>query len=215
MLLLPALALLTAMAGVLCACRKEEPLEKSGIKALGRPTMTTRNVMTIISDSGIPQYRLVTPLWLVYDNIDTPVWILPGGPFLEKFDPQMHTIFTVACDSAVNNRRTQQWLLYGNVEFREGKKLLILTQQLTWDQSRQMVYSDSFIHIEQPDKIIEGYGFEGYTSSAGKLTSYILHRPTAVLPYDQAKLDAASAAGIDPAMAAQAAPGQMPAMKIP
>lgn len=193
--LLPCVVAMFAGVSVLMsACRHEEPLERAEIRATGRPTMTTRNVMTIISDSGVPQYKLVCPLWLVYDNVDTPVWILPGGPYLEKFDAQMKTVFTVACDSAVNNRRTMQWELYGNVEFKENPRLLILTQQLTWDQDRHMVYSDSFIHIEQPDKVIEGYGFEGYTSPSGRLTSYILHRPTAVLPYDQSKIDGRGAA---------------------
>ena len=186
-----------ATCSLMSACKHEEPIERAEIRAEGRPTMTTHNVMTIISDSGVPQYRLVCPLWLVYDNVDTPKWILPGGPYLEKFDPQMKTVFTVACDSAVNNRRTMQWELYGNVEFKENNRLLILTQQMTWDQEKRMVYSDSFIHIEQPDKIIEGYGFEGYTSPSGRLTSYVLHRPTAVLPYDQSKIEGG---GMNPAM---------------
>ncbi len=207
---LPALVgLLALLASAGSACRREEPLEVAGINPKGMPTMTTRNVMTIISDSGKPQYRLVCPLWLVYDNIDTPLWILPGGPFLEKFDEKMHTVFTVACDSAINDRLQQQWRLFGNVEFKESPRLLILTQQLTWDQQRQMVYSDSFIHIEQPDKIIEGYGFEGYTSPSGRLTSYILRKPTAVLPYDQSKLSGGADPGAMP-VPAGAVPGMVP-----
>lgn len=192
------LPLLLAAVCLLCACRQEDPVGRASISAKGKPTMVTRNVMTVISDSGIPQYKLVCPLWLVYDNRDTPLWVLPQGPYLTKFDERMQTLWTVACDSAVNNRRTQCWKLMGRVEFKEPGRLLLLTAELNWDQQRQMVYSDSFIHIEQPDKIIEGYGFEGYTSSSGKLTSYVLHHPTASLPYDQQKLDAAQSYGIDP-----------------
>ena len=32
------------------------------------PTMITRDVVTMISDSGITRYRITTPLWLVYDE---------------------------------------------------------------------------------------------------------------------------------------------------
>lgn len=209
---LPLTALIFAVMSMLIACHKDDPIERAKIKAKQMPTMTTRNVMTIISDSGKPQYRLVTPLWIVYDNCDTPLWILPGGPYLEKFDEKMKTVFTVACDSAVNNRLENKWILTGDVEFKENPGLLILTQYLVWDQARQMVYSDSFIHIEQPDKIIEGYGFEGHTNNHGKLTSYILHRPTASLPYDQSKLDAAAAAGVDPS---SIDPSQLPAGVTP
>ena len=143
--------------------------------------------MTIISDSGIPQYRMVCPVWYVYDDVDTPVWILPGGPYLEKFDANYNIVFTVAADSAVNNRLTEQWHLYGNVEFNQLPELLILTPELVWDQREQKISSDKFIHIEQPDKIIEGYGFEGYTNSRGTLQSYELRHPTAVLPYNRDK----------------------------
>lgn len=190
-------ALVMASLCVLSACRKEDPLsvaDKINPKAM--PTMTTHNVMTVISDSGIPQYRMVCPVWYVYDNIDTPVWILPKGPYLEKFDADYNIIFTVAADSAVNNRLEQRWYLYGNVEFNESPDLLILTPQLVWDQAEQKIYSDSFIHIEQPDKIIEGYGFVGYTNSRGTLQSYELRRPTAVLPYDKEKFGSSSAQAV-------------------
>ena len=188
------MALVFILISVAPACRHEDPIsvaDKINPKAM--PTMTTHNVMTIISDSGVPQYRMVCPVWYVYDNIDTPLWILPQGPYLEKFDPMYNIVFTVAADSAVNNRLTQCWHLYGNVEFNESPDLLILTPQLVWDQRQQKISSDSFIHIEQPDKIIEGYGFVGYTNSRGTLQSYELHHPTAVLPYNRDKFSGGGA----------------------
>lgn len=178
------------------ACRNDTPLtvaDKINPKAM--PTMTTHNVMTIVSDSDA-QYRMVCPVWYVYDNVDTPMWILPKGPYLEKFDSDYNIVFTLAADSAVNNRLTSCWHLFGNVEFDETPDLLILTSSLVWDQNNQKVYSDSFIHIEQPDKIIEGYGFVGYTNSQGELQSYELRKPTAVLPYNKDKFPGAGGSGV-------------------
>lgn len=178
-----ALAAFAILLPMLWSCREEDKLATYNISTRNRPTMTTHNVMTVISDSGIPQYRLVGPVWYVYDNLDTPLWILPGGPYLEKFDPDFNIVFTVACDSAVNNRLTSEWLLMGNVEYRQEPGTLILTQQLRWNQREGTVSSDSFIHLEQPGKVIEGYGFEGRTSSGGSLTDYRLRRPKGALPY--------------------------------
>lgn len=172
-----------ALVPLLWSCREEDKLATFNIRAEKRPTMTTHNVMTVISDSGIPQYRLVGPVWYVYDNLDTPLWILPGGPYLEKFDRDFNIEFTVACDSAVNNRLTSEWLLMGNVEYRQEPGTLILTQQLRWNQRSGTVSSDSFIHLEQPGKVIEGYGFIGKTSANGRLNDYKLRRPKGVLPY--------------------------------
>jgi LPS export ABC transporter protein LptC len=188
----------------LSSCREEKKLDTTNIDTAHMPTMTTHNVMTIISDSGIPQYRLTGPVWYVYDDIDTPLWILPGGPYLEKFDPQFNIVFTVACDSAVNNQLTSEWYLKGNVQYKQDPGVLILTQELRWNQRLGTVQSDSFIHIEQPGKIIEGYGFEGKTSARGDLTSYRLHHPTGVLPYDRNRF----AGGV-------AMPGAMPGAPMP
>lgn len=197
------LALLVVCVLAVSACRQEDPISvASKLNPKKMPTMTTKNVMTIISDSGIPQYRMVCPVWYVYDNVDTPKWILPQGPYLEKFDADYNIVFTVAADSAVNDRLAQRWYLYGNVEFNEYPDLLMLTPYLVWDQREQRIYSDSFIHIEQPDKIIEGYGFEGYTSSRGSLQSYELRRPTAVLPYNRDKFPGEGVGGMIPAIPA-------------
>lgn len=176
-------AALAVTASAMWSCREEDKLGTSNILAKNRPTMTTHDVMTIISDSGIPQYRLVGPVWYIYDNLDTPLWILPGGPYLEKFDRNFNVVFTVACDSAVNNRMTSEWRLMGNVEYRQDPGVLILTPELIWNQYDGTVRSDSFIHLEQPGKVIEGYGFEGKTSSRGDLKNYRLLRPKGALPY--------------------------------
>ncbi|MCM1320005.1 MAG: LPS export ABC transporter periplasmic protein LptC [Muribaculaceae bacterium] len=182
-------ALLLVLICIITACKKEDPISITNkINPKAMPTMTTHDVMTIISDSGIPQYRMVCPTWIVYDNVDTPLWILEKGPYLEKFDANYNIIFTVAADSAVNNRVEQRWYLYGDVEFNQMPDLLILTPELVWDQREQKISSNSFIHIEQPDRIVEGYGFVGYTDSRGSLQSYELHNPTAVLPYNKDKI---------------------------
>ena len=49
-------------------------------------TMTTTDVSTLISDSGITRYRVVTPLWLVYDEARESRWRFPSGLHLERFD---------------------------------------------------------------------------------------------------------------------------------
>ena len=40
------------------------------------------------------------------------------------------------------------------------------------------MYSDSFIHIERSDRIIEGYGFE----SNEQMTDYVIRRPSGIFP---------------------------------
>ncbi|MDE5812889.1 MAG: LPS export ABC transporter periplasmic protein LptC [Muribaculaceae bacterium] len=145
------------------------------------PTMTTVNVSTLISDSGITQYKIVSPLWNVYDEVDTPYWNFPKGIYLQKFDRKFNVIASVAADSAKYFRLLNLWKLDGNVELRKEPGELFLTQQLFWDQRRNRLYSDSFIHIETPDRMLEGHGFE----SNDRLTKYSIRRPTGIFPVSE------------------------------
>ncbi len=61
---------------------------------------------------------------------------------------------------------------------RNAKKELIETEQLFWDQAAHEVRSDSFVHIERADRILEGYGFR----SDEQLRNYMLNKPSGIFP---------------------------------
>lgn len=148
------------------------------------PMMVTHKVRTLISDSGITQYRINTPVWYVYDGGANPRWNFPEGATLEQFDKQFKVVSTVRCDSAMYFTKEQLWRLDGNVRIRNVNNELILTNQLFWDQRWNEVRSDSFVHIERPDRTIEGYGFR----SNQQLTKYKLNHVMAILPVDEDRM---------------------------
>lgn len=163
-------------------CKEEGKLGvASRVDPKKMPSMSTVNVSTLISDSGITQYKIVSPLWTVYDEVDTPYWSFPKGIYLQKFDRQFNVIASVAADSAKFFRLQNLWKLDGNVELKKEPGELFLTQQLFWDQRRSRLYSDSFIHIETPDRMLEGHGFE----SNDRLTKYSIRRPTGIFPVSE------------------------------
>lgn len=171
----------------LFSCREEKKLDVlKDLNPKTMPTMRTENVNTLISDSGITQYRIKSPIWFVFDEVDTPIWRFPKGLYLEKFDKSMKVISSVACDSATYFKRLQLWRLDGNVEMHNNQSDLFLTQQIFWDQRNHKVYSDSFIHIERTDRIIEGLGFV----SNEKLTTYTINKPTGIFPMDSQQMKA-------------------------
>lgn len=177
-----AVALVIAMAMLASGCKEDGKLgvaDRIDVKKM--PTMSTVNVATLISDSGITQYKIVSPLWNVYDEVDTPYWNFPKGIYLQKYDRKFHVIASVAADSAKFFRMLNLWKLDGNVELRKEPGELFLTQQLFWDQRRNRLYSDSFIHIETPERMLEGHGFE----SNDRLTKYSIRRPTGIFPVDE------------------------------
>jgi len=60
------------------------------------------------------------------------------------------------------------WKLVRNVEIENVKGERFETDLLFWNQVTEKVYSDEFIRIDQPDRIITGYGFE----SNQQMTNY-------------------------------------------
>lgn len=186
-ILIAFIVLLIAASG----CRDEQKIDvASKINPKGMATMTTKNVATFISDSGVVQYKVVAPLWQVFDEVDTPYWDFPKGLFLQKYDPYFHVIATVAADSAKFFSREKLWRLDGHVEMTKAPKDLFQTEQLFWDQRRGKIYSDSFIHIETETHVLEGLGFE----SDERLSSYRIIKPQGIFPVNSSDFSAGGGA---------------------
>ena len=167
------------------SCTQETKIDVADkISPKNMPSMVTHNVNTLISDSGVTQYKIVAPVWYVYDEVDTPYWVFPEGLYLQKFDRKFNVEATVAADTATFYRMQKLWKLEGNVEMTKAPKDLFLSPRVFWDQRRQKLYSDTFIHIENATHVLEGTGFE----SNERLTKYRILHPTGIFPVDRNNL---------------------------
>ena len=179
MRLLPALlmALVVAFCTIACSDEKRETIALSADPETF-PTMKTINVSTTISDSGYTRYHITTPLWLMFEEAQEPHWNFPDGMFIVKLDDNMKEDGTFTADTATYFSGKRLWRFDRNVRMRNVNGDRFLTQQLFWDQNLRKLYSDSFIHIERSDRIIEGYGFE----SNEEMTEYVIRRPSGIFP---------------------------------
>lgn len=168
---------IAATALTVTGCREEAPVGTASVAA-DVPTMTTRDVQTLISDSGVVRYRITTPLWYVYDDVDEPCWKFPHGLELEKYNDLFQRDATVRADSATYIKNRQLWRLDGRVSISNTVGERFLTEQLFWDQRAHKLYSDSFIHIERSDRMLEGYGFD----SDERLSRYTIRRVSGIFP---------------------------------
>ncbi len=167
---------------MLPGCNDEKKIDvASRLKPETMPSMMTRNVSTLISDSGVIQYRIVAPIWKVFDNSADPYWIFPEGLYLQKYDRKFNVIATVAADSARYFKNRKLWRLEGNVELTKAPNDLFLSQRLFWDQRFNEIYSDTFIHIENATHVLEGIGFR----SNERLTNYRIIKPQGIFPINQ------------------------------
>ena len=77
--------------------------------------------------------------------------------------------------------KEELWKLMGNVHIQNLKGEQFDTELLYWDQRTQRIYSDEFIRIEQPDRIITGHGFE----SNQQMTVYTIRKPEGIFYVDE------------------------------
>lgn len=145
------------------------------------PAMDTRGVVTLISDSGVTRYRINTEEWLMFDKKKPSYWAFEKGIYLEQFDSLFHVDASIQADTAYYYDKERLWKLIGHVDIKNLKGERFNTELLYWNEATQKVYSDKFIRIEQPDKIITGHGFD----SNQQMTIYTIHNMEGVFYVDE------------------------------
>ena len=144
------------------------------------PTMRTLGVTTLISDSGITRYKIITEEWEIYDKKNPPYWAFEKGVYLEKFDSVFNVDASIKSDTAYYYEKQKLWKLMSNVHIQNLKGEKFDTDLLYWDQNKHTIYSDRFIRIEQPDRIITGRGFD----SNEQMTVYTIRKPEGIFYVD-------------------------------
>lgn len=146
------------------------------------PTLKTTHVSTLISDSGITRYRLVTEEWAAYEGVIEPYWHFPKGIYVEKFDSIFRVEASIKADSAYFQESKKLWHLVKNVKILNLLGERFETDELYWDQYQQKIYSDKFVKITQANRIITGLGFESNES----MTRYQIHKTQGIFEINDA-----------------------------
>lgn len=121
--------------------------------------MTTYGVNTLISDSGVIKYKIVTERWDV-NNIKQPTrWTFERGIFLEQFDEKFHVEGYINADTAWYYDQLKLWKLRGRVHIRNVNGLVFDSEELYWDGIKHEFYSYCFSRVVTPERTMEGTYF--------------------------------------------------------
>ena len=138
------------------------------------PSMRDDSVTMLISDSGLIKYKLITKDWEFFENAKDPHWYFPEGIYLEQFDTSFQKQVTIKADTAWHFTLRKLWKLKGNVFIENIQDETFSTDELFWDEKEQKVYSDKYIEINRPEKLmLKGIGFESNLN----MTQYRIFRP--------------------------------------
>ena len=121
--------------------------------------MVSYGVNTLISDSGVIKYRIVTERWEVNTIKNPSRWIFEKGIFMEQYDKTFHIEGYIQADSAWYYDQQKLWELRGRVSIRNVNGLYFTSEELYWDGVRQEFYSYKFSRLITPDRTLEGTYF--------------------------------------------------------
>lgn len=158
------------------------------------PVMTTYGVNTLISDSGVIKYRIVTEEWEVNTNRRPSRWTFNKGILLTQFDLKKHVVGYIQCDTAVYFDQDRRWELHGRVRILTAQGLSFFSNELYWDERNHQMWSYSYSHLRTPDKDLEGNWFR----SDEEMTDYEIRQTKGWGIFSDKEMMPGAEAGITP-----------------
>lgn len=165
--------LLLLLGGLLLlgACQKQQEHTAPAVHDRDSASMmTSYGVNTLISDSGVIKYRIITERWEVNQVREPSRWIFEKGLFFEQFDEKFHVQSYIQCDTAYYYDQKRLWELRGRVSVLSKDGLRFNSQLLFWDEGKHELYSNVHSRLETPERTLEG----AYFRSDERMTRYFV-----------------------------------------
>lgn len=124
------------------------------------PDVSAKNIDFTFSDSAKVQVRLTGPVMHAYEGEDS-YMVFPEGFKVEFYDSVMNVTSTITGMYGVHYREKRYMEARKNVvvtNYETGEQLN--TEELIWDQVKEIIYSNKFVKITSEDGVIFGDGLE-------------------------------------------------------
>ncbi|MBC5774537.1 LPS export ABC transporter periplasmic protein LptC [Pontibacter sp. KCTC 32443] len=148
------------------SCQEELKDPDKEIKYNG-PIIENKDVFTLFSDSAKLMIRMKAPVQQEFEGGDG---VFPKGFDVEFFQREGAVTSTMSANYGKQDKGRELYFAQGNVVVRNLQKGEMLeTEELTWDRRRRKIFTDKFVKITTPNRVVTGQGlrsdqnFENYT----------------------------------------------------
>jgi LPS export ABC transporter protein LptC len=124
------------------------------------PVESSREVKMILSDSAKIKIILMAPLLDAYDDKENPYFEMKEGIEVDFYDDSMKIYSKVTADYAIRFPNTGMTEAKGNVVVINEKGEQLNTEELSWNEKKQIIYTDEFVKITTENEIMYGTGME-------------------------------------------------------
>jgi LPS export ABC transporter protein LptC len=117
------------------------------------PTLDAVNFETTFNDSGIVVYHLKAPRVLFFPARKNPnseaYYEFPKGFLVQKYDQNRKIESEMSGNYGKCNETQQKWYASGNVIMINSKGDTLRTEELNYDRTKDLIYSDRFVSIKK------------------------------------------------------------------
>jgi LPS export ABC transporter protein LptC len=160
--------------GISCEDKKKE----SNFIRYNGPTMTTDNMVVMLSDSGKTKIKFTTARQLKYQNEDE---FYPKAVYVTFFDKNGVEYSSLRGDSGRYHKSEGYYEVMGNVFFfNRLQQQSLNTEQLNWSPIKKIVYTNKKVVIKTHTDQITGIGLEADQD----FTRYQIKRVTGTFAVD-------------------------------
>ena len=149
---------------LLCGC--ENDIERINLLTdeTETPNLKGANIEVIYSDSAKVKVQILAPAYIQFVDVERPYMEFPEGLEVYFYDKSGKIESEIKADYSVYYMDEQLWHATGNVvAHRRDNGDALNTEELFWDESKELIYSDSYTRIQNEDGVF--YGKRGFDSN--------------------------------------------------
>jgi LPS export ABC transporter protein LptC len=144
------------------------------------PLETAEDIKIIYSSQARLQMIMEAPLMERYEG-ERPYMELPKGFLMIFYDSLMNETSRISAKYAIQYQEDElidarNDVVVENIENNER----LNTEQLIWDQKKEMIYTEKFVKITTEEEVLYGDGFE----SDERFTNWIIRNPRGTFSVD-------------------------------
>lgn len=138
------------------SCR--EDVDTSQLEFYDGPMRIGHDIELLHSDSAVVVVKLVAAKQLVYQNGDIQ---FPEGILIHFYEKTGELSSTIRADRGFYERRLNLYRGEGDVRVHNiPKEQKLSSEELFWDPNKKIIYTDKFVTVEEPNRLIQGTGME-------------------------------------------------------
>ncbi|PIF05858.1 MAG: LPS export ABC transporter periplasmic protein LptC [Draconibacterium sp.] len=170
-------ALLVGAALLFYACENNIEQIKAFASPENLPIMEAKDFQTMRTDSGKISFSLKAPRVLRYNIEGKEFTEFPEGIEIVKYNSNNKIVSSITADYAKQYANEDKWEAKNNVIVTNINGDSLKTELLNWKQETGEIYTDDFVKIISPDRIVTGLGF----SSDEKMINWKIKEPKGII----------------------------------